>query len=113
MFPRARRDRLLIREMGEEIVVYDLERHRAHALSRSATLVWRLCDGQKSIAELAAALEHELHSEVDDEVVWLVLNRLAQAHLLLPVVDAHLRNRRFACHRGRIVGSCTQPFGSD
>jgi len=93
MFPHARRDRLLVREMGDEIVVYDLERHRAHCLTRTAASIWRLCDGQKTVAELAQAVEQELHVQVDEEVVWLVLNRLERAHLLQ---DLLLRPREIA-----------------
>jgi len=82
MFPQARQDKLLVREMGDEVVVYDLERHRAHCLTRTTALIWRLCDGQTTVAELTGRVEQELKSKVDEEVVWLVLNRLEQAHLL-------------------------------
>jgi hypothetical protein len=82
MFPHARRNKLLIRQIGDETVVYDLERDRAHCLTPTATLIWRLCDGQSTVADIARRVEQEMNIKIDDEVVWLALNRLEQAHLL-------------------------------
>jgi hypothetical protein len=82
MLPKARRDNLLIREIGDELVVYDVERHRSHSLTPTAALIWRLCDGRKTVAELTTTVAERLRKPVDEEVVWLVLNRLERAHLL-------------------------------
>jgi hypothetical protein len=87
MFPHARQDTLLIREMRDEIVVYDLERHQAHSLTRTAALIWRMCDGQTSVPELARRVEEELNTPIDERVVWLVLQRLEQANLLREAVS--------------------------
>jgi hypothetical protein len=85
MMPHARQDNLLVREVGDELVVYDQERHRAHRLNRTATLVWRRCDGQTTVAEMAALLQSELNLvAVDEGLVWLALDRLEKAHLLRP-----------------------------
>src|SRR4051812_4031448 len=80
--PVARRERLLVREGEDELVVYDLESHRAHSLSRAAALIWRHCDGRTTVAELAALLHRELDAAPDETVVWMALRRLGKAHLL-------------------------------
>ena len=82
MLPRAREDRLVVRELPDEVLVYDLDRHKAHSLNRSAALVWRHCDGHTAVAELAALLVKEWKSPVDEAAVWLALDRLGRAHLL-------------------------------
>lgn len=82
MLPEARRDQLLLQEVGDELVVYDRERHRVHRLNRSAALVWRHCDGQTSVEELAALLRRELDQPANEEMVWLALDRLQKAALL-------------------------------
>ena len=41
--PAAREARLLVRELAEEVLVYDEEGHRAHCLNRTAALVWKSC----------------------------------------------------------------------
>lgn len=80
--PRARTEGLTTQELGDELLVYDLPRHRCHNLNRTAALVWRQCDGQGSIAETAALLRDELGASADEQTVQLALDRLAEAHLL-------------------------------
>lgn len=51
--PQARKDGLLEEVVGEEILLYDQESHIAHCLSPIAAAVWRHCDGEHNVAELA------------------------------------------------------------
>jgi coenzyme PQQ synthesis protein D (PqqD) len=44
--PLARSDGLIVQELDGELLVYDLERHRAHRLSETAAFVWRRCEGE-------------------------------------------------------------------
>jgi hypothetical protein len=71
-----------VQEAGSELVIYDQDRARAHRLNPSAALVWRRCDGQTTVAEMAEALAEELGVPNDETVVWLALDRLEQARLL-------------------------------
>ena len=82
LMPRARQDELVVEEIQDETLVYDLERHKARCLNRTAALVWRHCDGQTSVAEVAATLEEQLGTPSDETVVWMALDRLNSAHLL-------------------------------
>ena len=82
MKPQARKDRLVIQELPEETLVYDLERDRAHCLNRAAALVWRHCDGRTTPRDLGRLLESEVGLPNDEAVVHLALERLAKAHLL-------------------------------
>jgi hypothetical protein len=51
--PRARRDGLLEETLGEELILYDQNSHTAHCLSPIAACVWRHCDGECDVSELA------------------------------------------------------------
>lgn len=82
MLPQARTNDLVIQELADETLVYDLKRHRAYCLNRTAALVWRECDGRVTVADMARHLEDELKAPVDESVVWLALNRLDSAQLL-------------------------------
>ena len=62
--------------------MYDLERHEAHCLNPSAVHVFKRCDGQTTVAELATRARRELGAEVDERWVDLALDGLEQAHLL-------------------------------
>jgi len=76
MKPQTRRSGLLIRELPDELVVYDQEQHRAHCLNRTAALVFRNADGSRSLAELARL------PGANAEVVAVALDQLAAAGLL-------------------------------
>jgi hypothetical protein len=80
--PHARTDQLVVSDVDDEVLVYDLVRDRAHCLNRTTALVWRHCDGQTPVAALAARLQGELGAPVEVEVVWLALRQLDRAHLL-------------------------------
>jgi hypothetical protein len=52
--PRARQDGLLEETVGEELLLYDQDRHIAHCLSSIAACVWRHCDGERDVSQLVA-----------------------------------------------------------
>ena len=80
--PRARQEELLVHELADEVLVYDLKRRKAHCLNKTAALVWNRCDGETGVSEMARLLEQELGASVDDDVVWLALKQLDRARLL-------------------------------
>ena len=82
MTPHARQDKILVQEVGSELVVYDQQRHRAHRLNPAAAVVWQHCDGLTTTAEIAALLQRECSLPADEEIVGLALNQLERAHLL-------------------------------
>jgi hypothetical protein len=47
--PLARSSELLTEEVDGELLIYDEERDTATRLNRTAAVVWRSCDGQRSI----------------------------------------------------------------
>jgi hypothetical protein len=82
MLPHARRKGLVVRDLPDETLVYDLETHRAHCLNRTAARIWQGCDGQTPVAELAARLHPGLPLATGEAVVREGLRQLAQARLL-------------------------------
>src|SRR5437899_315891 len=106
--PHAREEGLLIHELPDELLVYDLERHRAHSLNRTAALVWGHCDGRTTVAELASLIERELNLPAEEDLVWLALDRLGRAHLLrerlTPPAEAASYSRREFARKLALVG---------
>ena len=78
--PRAKTERLIVREIDGETLVYDRSRDAASCLNELAARVWRECDGETSVAEIAAALGEE------ERAVWLALHQLTKAQLLTEAV---------------------------
>jgi hypothetical protein len=63
--PLARTEALVVEELGDELLVYDLTRDEAHSLGTVAAKVWKACDGEKNIDKLAAELgmDHDAVAE--------------------------------------------------
>jgi len=80
--PLARKQGLVVKEVSGEVLVYDLDRDKAHCLNETAALVWKYCDGHTSVARIAKSLEKDLHAPVDQKVVWYALLQLGKDHLL-------------------------------
>lgn len=80
--PSARQDGLVVREVEDEVLVYDLERHEAHCLNASAAAVWRACDGSKTVAQITTQLQAEHDPSIDEDVVWVALADLWKQNLL-------------------------------
>jgi hypothetical protein len=81
-FPKAREDGLVVRELPGEVLIYDLERHKAHCLNQTAAAVWRHCDGETSPTEIGYRLAREFSTPVDEDVVWLALEELGTLSLI-------------------------------
>lgn len=80
--PIARKDDLVVQEMVDETLVYDLKKHKAHCLNKTAATVWKYCDGSTTITDIAHQMEKEFDCPIDREVILLSLDRLASARLL-------------------------------
>lgn len=83
----AREKELIVKELDDEVLVYDLERDKAHCLNYSAAFVWKHCDGQRSVDEIARLMEKEWRTPVNEDAVWFALNKLSKADLLQERVD--------------------------
>ncbi len=82
LHPRAKTEGLVIQELSDEVLVYDLERNKAFDLNLTSALVWQNCDGSKSVSDIAQVLEKTLDQKVPDELVWLTLEKLKKEGLV-------------------------------
>ena len=75
--PAARTSQLVIHELPDELLVYDLESHRAHCLNAPAKLVCDRRRGNKTISEIATALPG-----LSPEAVSFAVDQLGERRLL-------------------------------
>ena len=80
--PQARKEGLVIQELPDEVLVYDLERDRAHCLNETAAFVWQHCDGRTTAEEIARSLGNKVNASVDEKVVWFAIDQLGRNHLM-------------------------------
>ena len=86
--PVARHEGLVVQEMPDEVLVYDLNTNKAHCLNKSAAAVWKNCDGSNSISDIAAILKNEFKTPVSDDFVWLAIDQLGKDELLEQKITA-------------------------
>lgn len=80
--PKARRTDLVIQEMPDEVLVYDMNTHKAHCLNPTAAFVWRSCNGNNSIADIVRQFESDGRGKVSEDFVWLAIDQLHENSLL-------------------------------
>ncbi len=80
--PRIRTSRLLLQRIKDELLIYDLERNEAHCLNGIAAVVWDLCDGERTVSEIAQVVAPDLPADAAETLVWSALDQFAERHLL-------------------------------
>jgi Coenzyme PQQ synthesis protein D (PqqD) len=85
--PQKRQDGLIIRELDNEILIYDTENNKAHCLNQTAALVWKQCDGNTTTEEMSRVISRELGTEINERVVWFAIKQFNQDHLLEETVN--------------------------
>ena len=88
-FPMARKTGIVIQEVPEEVLVYDLDTNKAHCLNQTAALIWKSCDGSRSISDIAKHVESLAGSNVSDDFVWLAIDQLNENNLLEQEIKAN------------------------
>lgn len=81
-YPTARKAGLVVQEVPEEVLVYDLDTNKAHCLNQTAAMVWKACDGKTSVSEIAALIAEQSGNQVNDDLIWLAIDQLNENRLL-------------------------------
>ena len=80
--PTARNNGLVVQEMPDEVLVYDLDTNKAHCLNQSAAFVWKSCNGTNSVADIVREFEASGKGAVSEDFIWLALDQLGENNLL-------------------------------
>jgi hypothetical protein len=80
--PRVRRHGLVVRELEGEILIFDRERDMAHCLNATLAAVWKHCDGQTAISDIADLASGELGETVTVSAIFKALDQLQKDNLL-------------------------------
>ncbi|MEZ5346342.1 MAG: PqqD family protein [Pyrinomonadaceae bacterium] len=80
--PIVRTSNILLQEIAGETLVYDLARNKAFCLNESSSLIWKLCDGTRSVAEIAEQVSRKMSSVITEDFVWLAIQQFKNDNLL-------------------------------
>lgn len=80
--PKSRQANIVVQELENEFLIYDLKINKAFCLNETSTLVYQLCDGTKTVAEISNLMSRKLNTLISEDFVWLALNELKKENLL-------------------------------
>jgi hypothetical protein len=108
--PAARIDNLVSNDVSGDVIVYDLVSHQLHHLNETSAIVWRLCNGQRTLADVSR------ETGMTEQTVLVALGKLAGADLL----DGNLRtdvsltgsSRRAFLKRAAVAGTAVPAIAS-
>lgn len=74
--PLARVADIVVQEFGGEVLIYDLKNHKAFNLNKTSSIIFQVCDGKTTFAELKTKYKFT------DELIFLALDQLKKENLL-------------------------------
>jgi hypothetical protein len=74
--PLVRSRDIVIQSLGKEVLIYDLNTHKAYNLNETSSIVYQACDGRTSFSELKAK------NNLTDEIIYLALDELKKENLI-------------------------------
>lgn len=74
--PKVRNQNIVIQEIGDEILIYDLEINKAYCLNETSAIVYRNCDGETDFTEI------KTNHNFSEELISFALEQLEKENLL-------------------------------
>ena len=109
--PVARTEGFTTEESGGELLVYNESAELVLRLNTPAALVWRSCDGTRTIADLVAVLTEQLGGLADEDQVMVALDELAKHDMIQSGYDRReasaerLSRRQFVRRLGAVAAA--------
>lgn len=82
IYPIARQKDLVIQDMPDEVLVFDVNTNKAHCLNPSAAFIWKACNGKNSVSDIVSQFESSVNGKIGEDFVWLALDQLQENALL-------------------------------
>jgi hypothetical protein len=80
--PKTRFESLVVQEIENETMVYDLKVNKAYLLNEISQQVWQLCDGSRTTEEISQVLSKSLKTNISEDLIWLALDGFRRNDLL-------------------------------
>lgn len=91
--PTARVAGLVVQEVPNEVLVYDVVRNKAHCLNQTAAMIWKSCDGRNSVSDIAKLVGSQTGQTVSDDLVWLAIDQFNESDLLEMEIETKFAGR--------------------
>ena len=80
--PKTRNENIVVQEMENEILIYDLKENKAFCLNETSALIYQLCDGKRTVEEISKSISKKLNQPISEELIWLALDNFKKDNLL-------------------------------
>lgn len=90
MKANSRTNNIIVQNIGDETLVYDLKTNNALSLNETVTKVWELLDGRRTVEEIAQI------TNIPSDLVLLTIDELQRNDLLQEKVATGLANDRLS-----------------
>ncbi len=80
--PLARTKEIIVQEVDDECLVYDLNTNKALCLNTISAEIWKRCDGINSVREVADIIGKQMKIKLDEDFIWLAIADLEKNKLL-------------------------------
>lgn len=81
-YPNSRKTNIVVQDLENEVLIYDLSINKAYCLNQTSALVYQLCDGTKTVSEISDLMRKKLKTLVSEDLVWFAINELKNENLL-------------------------------
>jgi hypothetical protein len=80
--PKGRENDIVVQQLKDEVLIYDLTTNKAFCLNETSAAIWNLCDGNSSVSDITKQVSKQLKSPVTEDFVWLALDGLKKENLI-------------------------------
>ena len=74
--PKARTSDILMQEVLDEILIYDMSTHKIYQLNKTLSVVYQNCDGETTFDQLIR------NNNLTDDLIFLAIHQLKEGNLL-------------------------------
>lgn len=85
--PKSRQENLVLQELDNEIIIYNLSNNKAFCLNETSALIWQLCNGERNISQISQLAQQKTKTEVNEDLVWFAIEQLKKEKLISSEVD--------------------------
>ncbi|MCB1023838.1 MAG: PqqD family protein [Acidobacteria bacterium] len=87
--PLARTSDLVVKIVGNETLIYDINTSKALCLNKTSARVWNLSDGRRTISEIADEMSASMNVVINKDVIRLALDQLENENLLAEKLEEY------------------------
>lgn len=111
--PKGRESELVVQEVKDEVLIYDLQANKAYVLNPTSAMIWNLCDGSNSVSEISKQISMKMKQPVNNDLIWLALDQFKKDNLLADSADMVIEfnglSRREAIRKAGVASMVALP----